>query len=177
MKLITTILIILSMFSHLSCQDNSRQSEKYDPSEDEKRILSVIENESRDFYRKDHESWSTHYVQTPEVFWVCVEPDVTLRANGWQDLSQFVATWMDENPEPMDYDAAEYKLSDIEISISGDLAFVTMKSSNIQPDGSLRTLNGNRTMKRIDGEWKIVSMTSYPNDIPEGSTPNIYVHN
>lgn len=60
--------------------------------------------------------------------------------------------------------------------ISGDLAFVTMKSANVQLNGSLRTLNGNRTMKRVNGEWKILSMTSYPNDQPEGSTPNVYVH-
>ena len=161
-------------FNAFKNKQNSTHDET--SSHDKEKILSVIENESRDFYKKDHASWSNHYVQSPEIFWACVEKDVTLRANGWEDLSLFVASWMKNNPEPIDYDAAKFKITDVQVSISGDLAFVTMKSSNIQPDGSFRSLNGNRTMKRINGDWKIVSMTSYPNDSPEGSTPNIYKH-
>jgi ketosteroid isomerase-like protein len=176
MKWSSFIILIFLAAVLQSCQDNHQKPKEVDLSQEKETILAVIENESRDFYRKDHTAWSNHYVHTPEIFWACVEKDVTLRASGWQDLSQFVARWMKDNPEPMDYDVAEFKLSDVKITISGELAFVTMKSANIQPDGTLRTLNGNRTMKKINGEWKILSMTSYPSDLPEGSTPNVYVH-
>lgn len=169
-------IIVCSVIFHTACQDKRQTTQDNTASNDKELILSVIEDESRDFYKKDHASWSSHYVHTPEVFWACVEKDVTLRANGWQDLSLFVASWMKDNPKPIDYDAAKFEITDVQMSISGDLAFVTMKSSNIQPDGSLRTLNASRTMKRINGDWKILSMISYPNDSPEGSTPNIYKH-
>ena len=169
-------LLLLFAIGLQSCQDQQASPGDSALAQEKEAMLAVIENESRDFYKKDHAAWSSHYVQTPEVFWVCVEQEVTLRASGWEDLSQFVATWMTENPEPIDYEAAQFSLSDINISMSGDLAFVSMKSSNIQPDGTLRTLNGSRTMKKINGGWKILSMTSYPNDSPEGSTPNIYLH-
>ena len=159
-----------------ACQEAPQQPPVVDLAQEEKAILAVIENESRDFYRKDHAAWSQHYVHSPAVFWACVEEAVTLRASGWEDLSQFVASWMQDNPDPIDYDAAQFELSDITLTLSGDLAFVTMKSANIQPDGRRRTLNGNRTMKKLDGEWKILSMTSYPNDAPAGSSPNVYVH-
>ncbi len=144
---------------------------------DQALILSVVENESRDFYKKDHTAWSRHYVHSPKVHWVCVEQDVTLRANGWDDLSRFVSDWMQANPEPIDYKQANFMLTDVQITISGDMAFVSMKSSNIQPDGKPRHLIGSRTMLRENGEWKILSMTSYPSDSPKGSSANVYVHN
>lgn len=147
-----------------------------DPRQDEAAILQVIENESRAFYKKDHAAWANHYVHSPKVHWVCVETDVTLRADGWDDLSKFVAEWMEANPEPMDYDGANFQNSDVQVTLNGDLAFVSMKSSNTQPDGSLRQLIGSRTMLRENGGWKILSMTSYPSDSPAGSTGNVYVH-
>lgn len=147
-----------------------------DSGQEEASILQVIENESRAFYKKDHAAWARYYVHSPKVHWVCVETGVTLRADGWDDLSKFVADWMKENPEPMDYDQANFKTSDVQATIEGDLAFVTMKSSNTQPDGSLRQLISSRTMQRENGEWKILSMTSYPSDSPAGSTGNVYVH-
>lgn len=147
-----------------------------DPKQDEAAILKAIENESREFYKKDHAAWANYFVHSPKVHWVCVEAGVTLRADGWDDLSQFVAGWMKDNPEPMDYDKADFRNSDVQVTIHGDLAFVTMKSSNIQPDGSLRQLIGSRTLLRENGVWKILSMTSYPSDSPEGSTGNVYVH-
>jgi ketosteroid isomerase-like protein len=146
------------------------------PKQDEAAILHVIENESRDFYKKDHAAWASHYVHSPKVHWVCVETDVTLRANGWDDLSKFVADWMKDNPEPMDYDKANFQNSNLQVTVNGDLAFVTMLESNTQPDGSLRQLIGSRTLLRENGEWKILSMTSYPSDSPAGSTGNVYVH-
>lgn len=147
-----------------------------DPKQDEAVILQVIENESRAFYKKDHSAWANFYIHSPKVHWVCVETDITLRADGWDDLSKFVADWMQDNPEPMDYDGANFQNSDVQMTINGDLAFVSMKSSNTQPDGSLRQLIGSRTMLRENGQWKILSMTSYPSDTPEGSTGNVYVH-
>jgi ketosteroid isomerase-like protein len=147
-----------------------------DLKQEEASILKVIENESRAFYKKDNNAWASHFIKIPKVHWVCVETGVTLRADGWDDLSKFVADWMKENPEPIDYDQANFEDSNVQVTISGDLAFVSMKSSNTQPDGSLRQLIGSRTMLRENGSWKILSMTSYPSDSPEGCTANVYVH-
>lgn len=174
----------ITLFTGIFCLQNCTQPTTTEPAatpapdtkQDEAAILQVIENESRAFYKKDHAAWASHYVHSPKVHWVCVETDVTLRADGWDDLSKFVADWMKANPEPMDYDGANFQNSDVQVTINGDLAFVSMKSSNTQPDGSLRQLIGSRTMLRENGEWKILSMTSYPSDSPTGSTRNIYVH-
>jgi ketosteroid isomerase-like protein len=173
-KIIITICLGLGLLFQ-SCTSKNAETTT-DKASTEKEILAVIDQESRDFYKKNHADWSKHYVQNDKVFWACVERDVTLRASGWNDLSQFVATWMKENPEPIDYDKAEFKVSDVKIDFSGDLAFVSMKSSNLNPDGTKTTLNANRTMIKENNAWKILSMTSYPNDSPKGSTSNVYVH-
>ncbi len=176
MKNITAIFLTFSFLVPSLLQCSRSDSAVASPAEEQAAILAVIERESRDFYKKDHAAWSRHYVHSPKVHWVCVEKDVTLRADGWNDLSQFVAEWMRANPEPMDYDKANFTLTDVQITLAGDMAFVSMKNSNIQPDGSLRRLIGSRTMLRESGNWKILSMTSYPSDSPQGSSANVYVH-
>jgi ketosteroid isomerase-like protein len=143
---------------------------------EEKAILKAIDDESRAFYKKDLALWGKSYVNSPKVHWVCVEPDVTLRAKGYSDLEKFVGEWMKANPDPIDYEKAQFKNENIQISIDGNTAFVSMDASNIQPDGKTRYTVGSRTMLKENGIWKILSMTSYPNDSPNGSTPNIYVH-
>ncbi len=106
-----------------------------------------------------------------------MEPGVSLRAKGWDDLSKFVADWMKANPNPMDYEKSNFALKAVNLEIDGKMAFVTMEGSNLQEDGKTTSYTmGSRTMVKEDGTWKILSMTSYPNDSPEGSTPNIYKH-
>jgi hypothetical protein len=50
--------------------------------------------------QEDMAAWSRHFAHTPSVYWICVEDDVTLQANGWSDLEKFVGTWMKANPVP-----------------------------------------------------------------------------
>lgn len=140
-------------------------------------IMKSIETETRNFYKKDHAAWSNSFVHSPEVFWLCVEKGVSLRAKGWEDLSQFVAVWMEENPKPMDYEQSKFTNTKVKMEGAGELAFVVIEGSNLEEDGkTTRFTMGSRVMKKVDGNWKILSMVSYPNDTPGKSTPNIYVH-
>jgi ketosteroid isomerase-like protein len=140
-------------------------------------ILKAIETETRNFYKKDHSRWSESYVQNDKVYWICVEPDVSLRAKGWNDLSNFVAEWMKANPEPMDYEKSKFITTKVNLEIKGDMAFVTLQGSNLNEDGkTIRYTMGSRTMIKENGKWKILAMCSYPDDSPEGSSSNIYKH-
>lgn len=145
--------------------------------EDSVGILKAIEMETRNFYKKDHAAWSKSYVQNDKVFWICVEPEVSLRAKGWNDLSKFVAEWMKANPEPMDYEKSKFETTRIHLEIKGEMAFVTLQGSNLAEDEkTTRYTMGSRTMVKENGDWKILAMSSYPDDLPEGSTTNIYKH-
>lgn len=171
-------LILLLALCLSACQTApTKTTALADQSTDQQAVLAEIENETKDFYKKDHAAWSTHYAHSPKVHWACVEPDVTLRASGWEDLSKFVADWMKANPDPIDYEKAQFKNENVQVSIVGDMAFVSMNASNIQPDSTLRKTISSRTLVKEEGKWKIISMTSYPSDTPtNGSSANIYVH-
>jgi hypothetical protein len=167
-KIVILLTILIS-----SCATNTQ---KPNEETEKKAIMSIVENENKTFYAKNHAAWSKHYVQNEKVFWACVEPEVTLRASGWNDLSKFVASWMKDNPQPLDYKKANFQNSDIKITLSNDLAFVSMLSTSNEENGQVKKLNNNRTMQKIDGNWKILSMTSYPADSPRNSEKNVYFH-
>ncbi len=173
-KLFLLIGLALTTASFQACTQTNASQTNIDT--EKAAVLKTIEDETRLFYKKDHAAWSEVYVHSPKTHWVCVEEGVTLRANGWNDLSAFVAGWMKENPEPMDYEKSNFKSKNVQVTVQGDMAFVSMEGSNNNPDGSLRQTIGSRTMVKEDGKWKILSMTSYPSDSPKGSTPNVYVH-
>jgi SnoaL-like domain len=137
-------------------------------------IESLIANETRTFYKKDFSAWSANFAHNEKVHWVCVEPDAMLRASGWEDLSQFVGGWMKENPEPMDYKKANFQITNQKIEIMGDMAFVNFEYSN-QLSAVKKSVES-RVLVKEEDQWKILSMTSYPSDIPEGSTKNYYVY-
>lgn len=180
-------LLLFSFFTVItlisSCSRNntntSKESAAVIPSrtEDSLAILKAIETETRNFYKKDHAAWSKSYVQNDKVYWICVEPDVSLRAKGWNDLSKFVADWMKANPNPMDYEKSKFVTTKVNMEMNGDMAFVTLQGSNLNEDGkTTRYTMGSRTMIKENGEWKILAMSSYPDDSPEGSTVNVYKH-
>jgi hypothetical protein len=168
-----------------SCQEGRQQvaqapaqvSTTLERAKDSLAIMEAIALESRNFYLKDHKAWAASYVHSPKVHWICVEPGISLRANGWDDLSKFVADWMVANPKPMELKQSNSAHSTVEMEIFPEMAFVTIEASNLNEDGkTTRYTMGSRTMVKQNGEWKILSMTSYPNDSPSGSTPNVYKH-
>ena len=63
-------------------------------------LKKIAKQENLDFYKKDLKTWANHFDHSEKLYWICVEDDVTLRATGWNDLNQFVAQWMKENPIP-----------------------------------------------------------------------------
>jgi hypothetical protein len=165
------IILLLSVLSLYACTNNNANSSK-----EQTKIWEVIESENKSFYAKNHAEWSKHYLQTEQVYWACVEPEITLRASGWKDLSNFVASWMKENPVPLDYAKADFKNKDKQIIVDNNMAFVSFTSTNNEENGTVKTLRNNRTMQKVDGLWKIISMTSYPADSPRQSTANVYLH-
>jgi hypothetical protein len=146
-------------------------------STDSSTLMQLIEKETQNFYKKDYTNWSTCFVHTNTLHWICVEPDISLRAKGWEDLSKFVQDWMQSNPKPMDYVQSKFTLQNIKMQLSPTMAFVNYESSNLNEDGkTMRYTLESRTLIKEAKDWKILSMCSYPNDTPTGSSANIYKH-
>jgi hypothetical protein len=140
-------------------------------------LKKIALQENADFYKKDVDKWGAHFVHEPGVSWICVEDDITLRATGWEDLQKFVGDWMKENPTPeSDSLLKNTTLVDVQQEIGDKLAFVRFKKFTPAPNGGTKVTLESRTFKKVNGEWKIISMTSAPGYSNAKSTNNIFVH-
>ncbi len=168
MKKFILVFIVLSF----SCTQ-----QKVDKIEEKNKIISVIENETKTFYKKDFNLWSQNFVQKQDLHWVCVESKVLLRANGWNDLSKFVKQWMTQNPEPIDYESAKFEIKNLSTTIKDSIAFVKFNYINQNKNVSENNTIESRTLVKEKSNWKIISMTSYPNITSKGGTENIFLYN
>ncbi len=169
-------LVLLTSILLTNC--NEQKKPPIDEQKQQETFKKIATQENLDFYKKDLQSWSKHFVHSNSVYWICVEDDVTLRATGWDDLNQFVSIWMKENPVP-DSDSLlkQDVIDDFKVELSDQLAFVRYKKNHKMPDGKVKILLENRTFKLIDNEWKILGMTSAPGYATVKSTTNIFIHN
>jgi hypothetical protein len=141
-------------------------------------FMSIARQENLDFYKKDFQAWSSHFLHSNAVYWICVEDDVTLRATGWDDLNQFVSQWMKDNPIPDSNTLLKQDtIDDFQVELSNGLAFVRYKKNHMMPDGKVKVLLENRTFKLLDNKWKILGMTSAPGYATPKSTANVFIHN
>ncbi len=142
------------------------------------KLKGIARQENIDFYKKDLNAWSKHFLHTDAVYWICVEDDVTLRATGWDDLNQFVSSWMKENPTPDADDLLKKDtIEDFKVETSDGLAFVRYKKKQMLPDGKTKVILESRTFKRSGNDWKIIGMTSAPGYTTAKSTANVFTHN
>lgn len=165
-KSICLLTITLCLF-FISCQEKSTIPKNSE-------LIKVIENETKTFYEKDFKKWSSNFVNNENVYWICVEPEFLLRANGWKDLSKFVGDWMKENPKSIDYKKANFKILDLKITTNNNMAYVSFKYSNENKDVAVNKSIESRVLVKENQKWKIISMVSYPDDNSRNSTQNIY---
>jgi hypothetical protein len=169
MKKIVPLMTSLCAILFFNCQEK-----KANPEVSKNEIIKVIENETKTFYKKDFNAWSSNFVQDERIFWVCAEPEMLLRANGWADLSKFIGDWMKENPKPIDYEKALFKINDLKITVQNNMAFVKFNYLNQNKDVAVNNSMENRVLIFDNQKWKIISITSYPNDSDRESGVNVY---
>lgn len=167
--ILLTFTLVLGLFA---CNEEPKQTTE-DTTKTAETLKQLVKQENDDFYKKDVTVWSKNFAHTPDVYWMCVEDNVTLRATGWNDLEKFVGDWMKENPKP---EVANNQYDDFHTVVSGDLAFLRYKKTIKNNDGSSKVMLEHRTFQNIDGEWKVIGMTSAPGYDTKGSTSNVFMH-
>lgn len=162
----------------ISCNSKSQPKTADDTKTTVENFKSIAKQENLDFYKKDLQAWSKHFVHSNSVYWICVEDDITLRATGWNDLNQFVGNWMKENPVPDSDSLLQLDtIDDFQVELSDSLAYIRYQKKHRMPDGKTKTLLESRTFKLVNQEWKILGMTSAPGYSTPNSTANIFIHN
>jgi hypothetical protein len=180
MKMKYSIIAPLILLFIIGCKEKEQQTASVNElNKDSLTLLltGIAGKENADFYKKDITAWSSHFAHTPSVYWICVEDDVTLRATGWDDLNQFVGSWMKQNPVPeADSLLKKEVIEDVQTVVGDKVAFLRYKKNKFLPDGSKKMMLENRTFELINNEWKIIGMTSAPGYNSKGSEQNVFIH-
>lgn len=140
-------------------------------------LKSIIINENADFYKKDINAWCSHFVKDSAVQWLCVEDNVTLRANGWNDLYKFVSDYMVQNPKSeIDTLTSQNAITNFRAIVADSMAYVIFTKSHLNTDKTMKQLNETRVLKKVGNEWKILAITSSPAYLTPKSSKNIFIH-
>jgi hypothetical protein len=174
-KLLLLLALVLSL---VACQQqSSSQNNTVNTQELTQQLLTICKQETKDFYKKDLKAWSQHFSQSNTLSWLCVEEDVTLRANGWNDLNQFVTNYMKENPTPDSDSLLNLNTyQNVTLEQANDLVFLNYQLNQMTAKGTYKLIRETRTFKKENNQWKILSLTSAPGYNTANSSNNVFVH-
>ncbi|MEM9362155.1 MAG: hypothetical protein AAGA43_05940 [Bacteroidota bacterium] len=116
-------------------------------------ILERLNNETKDAFHRDYEAWTKNWVHDPNITKVYVDfaENTFSESVGWEKISEFVKTFIEEHPEP---EPVPELLNDINVRLYGNGAWVTYEQQD-----SLRGLKREtRLMEKVNGKWKIAGM-------------------
>jgi len=156
-KLIVLIFSVLLITS--SCGESKKDNMDIEaggsinPEKEKKAILATLNNETKAAFQRDYDAWKEKWVHDPNITKTYINfPESTFTESiGWNEISQFVKTFIDEHPEP---EPVPKLLDKINVRLYNNGAWVTYEQQD-----SLRGLKREtRLMEKVNGEWKIAGM-------------------
>ena len=118
-----------------------------------KAILETLNNETKAAFERDYDAWQKKWIHDQSITKIYLDfsENTFSESVGWDEISQFVKTFMEEYPEP---EPVPKQLDKINVRLYGNGAWVTYEQQD-----SLRGLKREtRLMEKVDGEWKIAGM-------------------
>ncbi|MEM9649716.1 MAG: hypothetical protein AAF969_14660 [Bacteroidota bacterium] len=131
---------------HLKTSHKANEKEK-------QAILTTLNNETKAAFQRDYELWTTYWVHNSDISKTYIDfADNTFSESvGWEEISQFVKTFIEEHPEP---EPLPTLLDKIDVRLYGKGAWVTYEQHD-----SIRGLKREtRLMEKEGGTWKIAGM-------------------
>lgn len=149
----------MTALSIIGCKDQEEKqvaitSDKLVNVEKEKKeILETLRSETIVAFQRDYESWKEKWVHDEKITKTYINfADSTYSESiGWNNISQFVKTFIEEHPEP---EPTPKLVDDIDVRLYGNGAWVSFEQMD-----SIRGLKREtRLMEKINGKWKIAGM-------------------
>lgn len=153
------LLGIAILMISVSCKETMKSkmetvvSIEMDSQEEKEAILHRLNNETKNAFQRDYNAWTENWVHDQNISKVYINfSDGTFSESvGWDEISLFVKTYIEEHPEP---EPIPKLLDKINVKLYGNGAWVTYEQND-----SIRGLKREtRLMEKIDGEWKIAGM-------------------
>ena len=154
-----SILILSTILFTISCKQTAQTNENevdntpITKEKEEKAILETLNNETKAAFQRNYDSWKEKQIQEPRVTKTYIDfVDNTFSESvGWNEISQFVKTFIEEHPEP---EPIPKLIDKIDVQLYGSGAWVVYEQQD-----SIRGLKREtRLMEKADGEWKIAGM-------------------
>jgi hypothetical protein len=172
LRKVLMISFVLSVFLSCATKQTNTINKKYDIAY----FKALVVKENSNFYKKDSTLWSNNFWPSEALYWVCVEDNITLRAQGWKSLAPFVGGWMKENAMPLaDSILSKESFDNLSLQLADSLAFVTC-TKKTAASGKEKIFMEQRVFQLKDTTWKIISMVSTPAYDTKGSTTNVFMH-
>ena len=128
-------------------------------------IMKIIEQETECFYRRDYNCWKENFAQTDYAFQAWNNSDGTFDAKvGWAEIDEKSGKYIRENPVPPGGSSHPKVVNrNMIIKFFGEtFAYLIWDQYNSTEDlKKYYYSKATRIMEKIDGNWKIVNVTSY----------------
>ena len=118
-------------------------------------ILETLNNETKAAFQRDYQDWQNKWVHEPTITKTYLDfSDSTFSESvGWEEISQFVKTFIEEHPEP---EPIPKLVDQIDVKLYDNGAWVIYELQD-----SIRGLKREtRLMEKVNGEWKIAGMST-----------------
>ncbi len=156
---VLSIVSVIILLIAISCKENEITKmdqvvhTEIDIENEKKAILKTLNNETKAAFQRNFKDWEDTWVNDSDITKIYIDfPDSTFSESvGWNKISQFVKTFIEEHPEP---EPVPKLLDKIDVRLYENGAWVTFEQQD-----SLRGLKREtRLMEKVNGEWKIAGM-------------------
>lgn len=122
--------------------------------QDEAAIKNVLNQETKTFFNKDYDGWAKTWVHDTAASMLRVNQTATIQLIGWNAISaQYKEVIQGLRPRTEAEIATFLNKTDFHIYINGNMATVSFKEGDKDPNTELRT------MMKQNGTWKILNYT------------------
>lgn len=134
--------------------------------EDVDDIKGVIAKETKSFYQRDAEGWKSCWAHSADVSRTLASSRTYTAMVGWEKFGPAIVQMIEQNPDPA---PVKFENGNHNIHASDELAWVEYDQTMTIVGNSdfRRHSREHRVLKKIDGQWKIVSQITHDLPWPE----------
>ncbi len=157
-KIVITFLLTAFLFS-ISCKELTSEKTENTTNQagtfeqEKEAILQTINGETKAAFNRNYKSWKEKWVHEKYVTktYMDFRDDSMTETLGWNDIDDFVRTYIEEHPEPAPLPTL---VDDIDVRLYGTGAWVNYEQNDSERGMKRET----RLMEKINGQWRIAGM-------------------